>query len=84
MKKKGRVSEVIVSECDAYDRVNNERAKLPRPAVNAAQFMEGVDKAGMLISLYKTKCKMVSSHNFSTSYLPCSKSIGNLQRNWWK
>ena len=48
-----------VSECDQYDRVKKKRVKLPRPAIVAIynHFMRGLDKADMLIFLYKSKCR---------------------------
>ena len=47
------------SECDLYDRAKKKRVRLTRPAIFAIynQFTRGVDKADMLISLYKSKCK---------------------------
>ena len=48
-----------VSECDGYSQSQKKKIKLPHLTIVQVynRFMGGVDKADMLISLYKTKCK---------------------------
>ena len=48
-----------VSEANRYDRKNHKEVKVPRPASIGIynQFMGGVDKADMLLSLYRTKMR---------------------------
>ena len=46
-------------ECKRFDRKKKEIETVPRPCAVAIynRFMGGVDKADMLLALYKTKCK---------------------------
>ena len=48
-----------VEECKRYDKKQKEIVHLPCPASVGLynKFMGGVDKADMLLALYKTKCK---------------------------
>ena len=48
-----------VGQCSLYDRKERQCIQLPRPASIGTynQYMGGVDKADMMLSLYKTKCR---------------------------
>ena len=48
-----------VGQCSRYDRKERQCIQLPRPASIEAynQYMGGVDKADMMLLLYKTKCR---------------------------
>ena len=61
-----------VEECKRYEKKQKETVYLPRPASVGLynRFMEGVDKAYMLLALHKTKCKIskwyrITFHLFS-------------------
>ena len=53
------VGKELIGKCSRYDRKERRCIELPRPASIQTynQYMAGANKADMMLSLYKTKCR---------------------------